>query len=72
MPAFLVIVRGAFMFSYLYSPEYWLSKADKVSIRLKQVGDQDTREILLRLHEEYIMLARLAEDRRKEHKVKSS
>lgn len=59
------------MFSSLYSPEYWLGQAEKIVKRLAEANDLNARETLQRLHKEYVMLARLAEQRRKERMAKS-
>jgi hypothetical protein len=58
------------MFSLLDKPEYFDERAAQVMVRLQETLDPDVREILQRLHEEYLRLAQAAAERAS--KAKSS
>ncbi len=50
----------------IYDPNYWKARAEKVTERLREARKLETRELLMRLRRDYLMIARLAEERAKQ------
>ncbi len=62
-------IRGWFYvgcpLDYIYDdPEHWKDRADEVRATAGYVRDQETKQVLLRIAEQYDKLARIAEERR--------
>ncbi|MGO9544861.1 MAG: hypothetical protein ACLPPF_08715 [Rhodomicrobium sp.] len=45
------------MIALFDNPNYWHRRAEQVTNRLAQISDKSERDMLLRLHEDYIRLA---------------